>query len=129
LDVRRAHISAGCVAFWMWLRQGKSVLWLAPGVLSLVLLAWLLSLVPSQHARRAYAAYGGIYIVVSLLWLWVAEGQRPIDGISAVALLRSWRRRSSFSDPEAPSLATLTPVSHMQAFEHLARGDGTSGEL
>lgn len=68
---------AGCFAFWAWFRQGKSALWLAPGIASLVLFAWLLTLVPSDHAGRAYAAYGGIYIVASLLWLWLAEGRRP----------------------------------------------------
>ena len=68
---------AGCFAFWAWLRQGRSILWLAPGVMSLVLFAWLLTLTPSDHAGRAYAAYGGIYIVASLLWLWLAEGRRP----------------------------------------------------
>ena len=30
---------AGCFAFWAWLRQGKSILWLAPGVVSLMLFA------------------------------------------------------------------------------------------
>ncbi|WP_027165059.1 YnfA family protein [Mesorhizobium sp. WSM3224] len=68
---------AGCFAFWIWLRQGKSILWLAPGLASLVLFAYLLTLVPSNYAGRAYASYGGIYIVASLLWLWVAEGHRP----------------------------------------------------
>lgn len=68
---------AGCFAFWAWLRQGKSILWLAPGVASLILFAYLLTLVPSDHAGRAYAAYGGIYIVASLVWLWLAEGQAP----------------------------------------------------
>ncbi|MGE0238867.1 MAG: YnfA family protein [Parvibaculaceae bacterium] len=68
---------AGCFAFWAWLRSGKSPLWLAPGLISLVLFAYLLTLVPSDHAGRAYAAYGGIYIVASLFWLWLAEGQRP----------------------------------------------------
>ena len=72
-----ANEIAGCVAFWAWLRQGKSILWLAPGVVSLVLFAYLLTLLPSDHAGRAYAAYGGIYIVASLFWLWVAEGQKP----------------------------------------------------
>src|SRR5690606_14396910 len=38
---------------------------------------YLLTLAPSEHAGRAYAAYGGIYISTSLLWLWVAEGQQP----------------------------------------------------
>ena len=53
------------------------MLWLAPGVLSLMLFAYLLTLVPSDHAGRAYAPYGGIYIMASLLWLWLAEGRRP----------------------------------------------------
>lgn len=68
---------AGCFAFWAWLRLGKPVIWLAPGVASLMLFAYLLTLVPSDHAGRAYAAYGGIYIAASLFWLWAAEGQAP----------------------------------------------------
>ena len=66
--------------FWAWLRQGRLILWLAPGVLSLMLFAWLLTLAPGQHAGRAYAAYGGIYIVASLLWLWLVEGSAPTMG-------------------------------------------------
>ncbi|WP_144222529.1 YnfA family protein [Mesorhizobium amorphae] len=68
---------AGCFAFWAWLKQGKSIFWIAPGFVSLVLFAYFLTLVPSDHAGRAYAAYGGIYIVASLFWLWLAEGQVP----------------------------------------------------
>ena len=58
----------GCFAFWAWLRMGKSPLWLAPGIASLVVFAWLLTRVDSDAAGRAYAAYGGIYICASLLW-------------------------------------------------------------
>jgi len=68
---------AGCFAFWGWLRLGKSMWWLAPGLLSLAMFAWLLTLVESDAAGRAYAAYGGIYIVASLLWLWGVESVRP----------------------------------------------------
>ncbi|MET3790558.1 YnfA family protein [Aquamicrobium terrae] len=68
---------AGCFAFWAWWRLGKSVLWLAPGVVSLILFAWLLAQVDSAAAGRTYAAYGGIYIAASLGWLWLAEGLRP----------------------------------------------------
>lgn len=68
---------AGCFSFWAWLRLGKSVWWLAPGMLSLALFAYLLTLIPADAAGRAYAAYGGIYIAMSLAWLWLAEGQRP----------------------------------------------------
>ena len=68
---------AGCFAFWAWLKLDKSPLWLAPGMVSLALFAWLLTLIPSDAAGRAYAAYGGVYIAASILWLWLAEGQRP----------------------------------------------------
>jgi small multidrug resistance family-3 protein len=68
---------AGCFSFWAWLRLGKSVFWLIPGVASLIVFAWLLTLVDAPAAGRAYAAYGGIYIAASLAWLWLAEGVRP----------------------------------------------------
>ena len=68
---------AGCFAFWAWLRLDKSPWWLVPGIASLCLFAWLLTLVDAEHAGRAYAAYGGIYILSALLWLWLAEGARP----------------------------------------------------
>jgi len=68
---------AGCFAFWVWLRQGQSILWLIPGVAALALFAWLLTLVDAEHAGRTYAAYGGIYIASALAWLWAVEGVRP----------------------------------------------------
>lgn len=68
---------AGCFAFWAWLRLGKSPLWLVPGVASLVAFAWLLTRVDAAFAGRAFAAYGGVYIAASLLWLWAAEGRVP----------------------------------------------------
>lgn len=68
---------AGCFAVWAWFRLGYSPLWLVPGMVSLVVFAWLLALSPADQAGRAYAIYGGIYIVSSLVWLWVVEGHRP----------------------------------------------------
>lgn len=68
---------AGCFAFWAWLRLGASPWWIAPGMVSLALFGYLLTLVESSAAGRAYAAYGGVYIVASLAWLWAAEGMRP----------------------------------------------------
>ena len=67
----------GCFAFWAWLRIGKPVWWIVPGTASLLLFAYLLALVPSDAAGRAFAAYGGVYIVTSLAWLWAVEGVRP----------------------------------------------------
>lgn len=68
---------AGCFAFWAWAQLGQSALWLVPGVLSLVAFAWLLTRIDADAAGRAYAAYGGVYILASLVWLWAAEGVRP----------------------------------------------------
>jgi small multidrug resistance family-3 protein len=68
---------AGCFSFWAWLRLGRSPWWIAPGLVSLALFAYLLTLVDSDAAGRAYAAYGGIYIAASLLWLWLIEGRQP----------------------------------------------------
>ena len=68
---------AGCFAFWAWLKLDKPLWWLLPGVASLALFAWLLTLIDTAAAGRAYAAYGGIYIAASLAWLWVVEGVRP----------------------------------------------------
>ena len=67
----------GCFAFWAWLRLGKPILWIVPGTLSLLVFAYLLTLVPSDAASRAFAAYGGVYIVASLAWLWTVEGVQP----------------------------------------------------
>lgn len=67
----------GCFAFWAWLRLDRSPLWLVPGMASLALFAWALTRVEADFAGRAYAAYGGVYIMASLFWLWAIEGTRP----------------------------------------------------
>jgi len=66
----------GCYLPYLWLRQGQSVWLLLPAVVSLALFAWLLSL-HETAAGRVYAAYGGVYIGVALVWLWGVDGIRP----------------------------------------------------
>jgi len=79
----------GCFAFWAWLRLGKHPLWIVPGMFSLALFAWVLTRVDTDLAGRAYAAYGGIYILSSLLWMWLVEGSRPDrwDALGALVCL------------------------------------------
>jgi small multidrug resistance family-3 protein len=79
----------GCFAFWAWLRSGASSLWLVPGLASLIAFAMLLTLIPTEAAGRAFAAYGGIYIVSSLAWMWAVEGVRPdrFDALGAATCL------------------------------------------
>ena len=80
---------AGCYTAWMWLRLGRSVWWLAPGVVSLTIFAVALTRVDAAFAGRAFAAYGGIYILSSLVWMAVVERTTPrvTDYIGAVVCL------------------------------------------
>lgn len=66
----------GCYLPWLMLKQGKPAWLLLPAAASLALFAWLLTLHPSA-AGRTYAAYGGVYIAVALIWLWRVDGVVP----------------------------------------------------
>ncbi|SDY00591.1 YnfA family protein [Nitrosomonas sp. Nm58] len=67
---------AGCYLPYLWLKEGKSVWLLVPAAISLALFAWLLALHPTA-AGRVYAAYGGVYVFVAILWLWGVDGIKP----------------------------------------------------
>jgi small multidrug resistance family-3 protein len=61
---------------WLWLREGKSI-WLAlGGSLLLTVYGFVATQQPSNFGR-AYAAYGGIFIMLSILWGWKADGLAP----------------------------------------------------
>lgn len=66
----------GCYLPYLWLKQGKPIWLLVPGAISLAVFAWLLSLHPAA-AGRVYAAYGGVYIGVAILWLWLVDKVPP----------------------------------------------------
>lgn len=66
----------GCYLPYLWLRQGKSPWLLVPAAVSLAVFSWLLTLQP-MASGRVYAAYGGVYVTVAILWLWGVDGVRP----------------------------------------------------
>ena len=66
----------GCYLPWLWLRQGGSAWLLLPAAASLAAFAWLLTL-HDATSGRVYAAYGGMYISVAIMWLWAVDGIRP----------------------------------------------------
>jgi len=68
---------AGCFAFWAVARLGAPAVWLGAGLVLLAAFAWLLARVDVDFAGRAFAAYGGVYIAASLVWLWAVEGRVP----------------------------------------------------
>lgn len=66
----------GCYLPWFWLRRGGSPWLLAPAAASLASFAWLLTLHPTASGR-VYAAYGGVYVAMAVLWLQLVDGVRP----------------------------------------------------
>lgn len=66
----------GCYLPYLWLKKSAPAWVLLPAAASLALFAWLLSLHPTA-AGRVYAAYGGVYVSVALLWLWIVDDIRP----------------------------------------------------
>ena len=66
----------GCYLPYLWLKKNGSVWLLVPALVSLGFFAWLLTLHPIV-AGRVYAAYGGVYIGVAIMWLWLVDGHRP----------------------------------------------------
>ena len=61
---------------WLWLRDGKAVGYGAVGGLILFLYGIVPTFQPA-HFGRVYAAYGGIFVVLSLLWGWIFDGHVP----------------------------------------------------
>ena len=59
------------------LRLGRSPWWLVAGAVSLMIFAGLLTHSGLEASGRAYAAYGGIYILSSLVWLWLVDAKTP----------------------------------------------------
>ncbi len=66
----------GCYLPWLWLRKDGSAWLLLPAALALAAFVWLLTLHPTASGR-VYAAYGGVYVAMALLWLWRVDGIVP----------------------------------------------------
>ena len=89
----------GCYLPWLVLKQGKSAWLLVPAALLLALFAWLLTLHPTA-AGRTYAAYGGMYVVVALIWLYLVDG---------IALTR-WDWLGAGLAPAGMAIIALQPI-------------------
>ncbi len=84
---------------WQWLREGKGVTWGLVGGMVLILYGIVPTFQPA-HFGRVYAAYGGVFIVLSLLWGWLLDGNKPdpldlIGGavsLVGVAIIMYWPR-------------------------------------
>ena len=84
---------------WLWLRQGKSFSLAVLGAFALVLYGVIPTFQPA-HFGRVYAAYGGIFIVLSLLWGWQVDRVAPdrfdllgsLIALAGVLVIMYWPR-------------------------------------
>lgn len=84
---------------WLWLREGKSVWYGLAGACVLVLYGVIPTLQPANFGR-VYAAYGGIFIALSILWGWQVDKIVPdkfdviggLVALSGVAIIMYWPR-------------------------------------
>ena len=66
----------GGYLIWLWLREGKGVLYAVAGAIILGLYGVIPTFQPSNFGR-VYAAYGGVFVVLSILWGWAVDKVAP----------------------------------------------------
>jgi small multidrug resistance family-3 protein len=73
---------------WLWFREGRPLGYGIAGAAILILYG-IIPTFQTAHFGRVYAAYGGMFIVLSLLWGWAMDGMRPdrFDTIGAALCL------------------------------------------
>lgn len=84
---------------WQWLRGGRGVLWGLMGGVVLILYGIIPTFQPA-HFGRVYAAYGGFFIVLSLMWGWILDGNVPdrfdlmgaVIALAGVSIIMYWPR-------------------------------------
>ncbi len=83
-----AEIGGGYL-IWRWLREGAPIVLGLVGAVILVIYGVIPTLQRSHDFGRIYAAYGGVFVVASLLWGWGVDRSRPdrFDIIGAAVVL------------------------------------------
>lgn len=71
-----AEIGGGYLV-WLWIREGKHYLYGVIGSMTLVLYGLIPTLQNFPTFGRVYAAYGGVFIILSVLWGWWVDKKTP----------------------------------------------------
>jgi small multidrug resistance family-3 protein len=90
----------GGYLIWLWLREGKSI-WVAVCGAVVLVLYGIVPTLQTANFGRVYAAYGGIFILLSILWGWVIDKKVPdkfdlLGGLIAligVSIIMYWPRK------------------------------------
>ncbi len=85
---------------WKWLRESRPGGWGLAGALILIVYG-IIPTFQASHFGRVYAAYGGFFIALSLLWGWAFDGTRPdrvdvlgaLIALAGVSIMMYWPRR------------------------------------
>jgi small multidrug resistance family-3 protein len=67
----------GAWLVWQGVREHRGIGWIGAGVVALGVYGFVATLQPDAHFGRILAAYGGVFVVGSLLWGVVLDGFRP----------------------------------------------------
>ncbi|GIP39417.1 hypothetical protein J31TS4_26970 [Paenibacillus sp. J31TS4] len=83
-----AEIGGGYL-IWLWLREGKSAFWGLGGAIALILYGVIATFQTFPSFGRVYAAYGGVFVVLSVLWGWGIDRKTPdlYDWLGAIICL------------------------------------------
>lgn len=83
-----AEIGGGYLV-WLWLRESKPVWYGIAGSLILVIYGVIPTLQNFPSFGRVYAAYGGVFVVIAVLWGWLIDKKTPdfYDWLGAVVCL------------------------------------------
>jgi small multidrug resistance family-3 protein len=68
---------AGGYLIWIWLREGAGVIWGLTGGIILIIYGIIPTLQSFPNFGRIYATYGGVFIIMSILWGWWIDGTTP----------------------------------------------------
>ena len=66
----------GAYLIWQWVRGGRPAFWALLGLIALFVYSLTQTLQPFTFGR-AFAAYGGIFITLAMLWGWGVDNRMP----------------------------------------------------
>ena len=89
----------GGYLIWLWIREGKPIMYAVVGAVVLVVYGIIPTLQPANFGR-VYAAYGGVFIILSIIWGWKIDGIAPdkfdiiggIISLAGVGIIMYWPR-------------------------------------
>lgn len=105
---------------WQWWRKGAPLSIGLLGAVLLIVYGILPAFQPTGNFGRVYAAYGGVFIIMSLLWDWRFDGRMPDKAdcwgallcLIGVAVIMYWPRGAAAEHPLERGKVNNAPTAH-----------------